>query len=133
MKQKRKEKQMDNFTTTPYNSENVQDVSISRIDKYSNAYKLIMGEKITRELDDLYTCDFILLKPIPTILQYEKNDYVIIQEELNLGEEAKSLQEAEKLISHSIVKLYKKLSDYPSEKLGPYPKKLLSFLKDHIQ
>lgn len=98
----------------------------------TEASKLISGGKIEWMLENLYTIECECIKPIPYTLQYINNKYVAIQETLNIGEEATSWQEVERLLASSIIKLYKKLTTYVPNKLGPYPKKLLSFLEKYI-
>lgn len=85
-------------------------------------------------LNDLFTTEYVLTKPIPTVLQYRAEDrcFVAIQNNLNLWGEAVTLQGAEKELAAEIVKLYKKLSELKTVQLGPYPLKLLSFLKRYI-
>lgn len=121
---------MDNVTYTPPNFDNLPE---STSETKRDAFKLALGEKIDRSLDDIHTIEYSLIKPIPYTLEYEDKCFILVQEDLNIGEEATSFKEAENLLASSIIKLYKKLSDYPSDKLGPYPKKLLAYLKDYIR
>lgn len=85
-------------------------------------------------LNDLYTSEYTLKKPISIDLQYRSEDrcFVAIQNDLSLWGEATTLQGAEKELATEIIKLYKKLSELEATQLGPYPLELLSFLKQYI-
>lgn len=85
-------------------------------------------------LNDLYTNTCALKEPMSINLQYRSEDrcFVAIQNDLSLWGEDTTLQGAEKELAAEITKLYKRLSELETNRLGPYPLKLLSFLKQHI-
>ena len=100
-----------------------------------NLASLISGGRIEVALDDLYSNEYSLKEGrcIPMTLRYEYLSYIFIQDDLNLWGEEKTLQEAEEVMASAIVKLYKRLLELDHEnKLGPYPKEQLDFLKEYI-
>ena len=93
---------------------------------------VMLGQKVKSYIDELYTSDYALIKHIPVTIEYKyKDNYIIIQEQLNIVEEATSLLEVEKKIAKEIVKLYSKLTR-DKIKLGPYPKEMLTYLHKYI-
>jgi len=100
---------------------------------HMDALSLLRGEAVNRELDELYSSNCTLKKGIPITLRYEDQSYIIIQENLNLGADAPTLQDAERNLSSQIVRLYERLSSLDEAQLGPYPQELLVYLKEFIQ
>lgn len=98
---------------------------------YSMLWDDVGGEA---ELNDLYTNEYKLKKPIPIILKYLSEDrcFVAIVSNLSLWGEDTTLQGAERELATEIVNLYKRLTGLKISQLGPYPLELLSFLKKHI-
>lgn len=85
-------------------------------------------------LNDLYTTELVLTKPMSINLQYRSEDrcFIAIQNDLNTWGEATTLQGAERELASEIVTLYRRLSSLQRDQLGPYPQKLLSYLKRFI-
>ncbi len=97
-----------------------------------NEIKAWCGEKVSVELNELYSNRYTLKKPMPITLVYEDNSYVIMQDSLNVWAEERTLVDTERAIAQEIIALYERLSGIDKSKLGPYPKELLSFLRNYI-
>lgn len=91
-------------------------------------------EEVPFELNDLYTYDFDLIKPIAVKLRYNYDDqtFIFTQDELNLWGEGPTLKEAERELASAILSLYKRLASTDRDKLGSYPLELLNYLKQFI-
>ncbi len=118
-------------TANPYTNQSITTSTGSSSTSHS-AIRLLNGETIKRALNDIYSSDYELKRDIPITLQYKGKSYILIQDELNIGAEDNTLQGVERKLAIQIIKLYKKLSNLPESTLGPYPKKLLSYLKEYI-
>jgi hypothetical protein len=100
--------------------------------KDDNNFRLVDGKQIHVLLEDLFSSQYSLIKPMPITIDYSDGYYVIIQEGTNMSIDSPNLFDAYKKLAHVIVKLYRRLnSNVP--KLGPYPKNVLNYLKKYIQ
>jgi hypothetical protein len=132
---RRKMDQVSIFHESPPNI--IYDIYVNGKTEWSsrnNSISLINGDQVEVALDDLRSNRYRLKKNryIPVSLCYKDGYYIFIHNDLGLFGEARTLDEAEKEIANEIVILFSRLNSLEKTQLGPYPKRLLSILKEYI-
>lgn len=89
--------------------------------------------KYPHKLTELYTDRYTLSTPIEYTSEYIDGSYIAIVDDLNLWGEDNTLLNAERSLAKELISVYEDLQSHQQKNLGPYPRKVLNFLQNHIQ